>query len=142
MINEVILTSLKIIDTPGGNVLHAMKKSDDGFLGFGEAYFSQVEYNVIKAWKCHKEMTLNLIVPVGKIKFVLFDFNNDANNQFKEYTLSRDNYFRLTIPPKVWVGFKGLSETGSMLLNIANIKHDPDEVERKDINEIVYDWDS
>jgi dTDP-4-dehydrorhamnose 3,5-epimerase len=40
----------------------------------------------------------------------------------------------------IWMGFQGLSSNGSMLLNIANIVHDPEEVDRKDINEIEFDW--
>ena len=142
MIRDVLLTPLNVIETPGGNVMHAMKEVDAGFYGFGEAYFSEVSFNSIKAWKRHKVMALNLIVPVGKIKFVIFDNREGSNNQFQEIIISRDNYCRLTVPPMVWVGFKGLSETGSMLLNIANIEHNPLEVDRKNINEIVFNWDS
>ena len=142
MINDVLLTPLDIIETLGGNIMHAMKEIDAGFYGFGEAYFSEVNFNSIKAWKRHKEMTLNLVVPVGKIKFVLFDNREGSNNQFQEIIISRDNYCRLTVPPMVWVGFKGLSETGSMLLNIANIGHDPLEVDRKNIKEIEFNWNS
>ena len=142
MINDVLITPLDIIETPGGNVMHAMKQIDAGFDGYGEAYFSEVNFHSIKAWKRHKEMTLNLVVPVGKIKFVLFDDREELNNQFQEITISRDSYYRLTIPPLVWVGFKGLSENGSMLLNIANIIHDPLEVDRKNIKEIQFNWNS
>ena len=142
MINDVLLTPLDIIETLGGNIMHAMKEIDAGFYGFGEAYFSEVNFNSIKAWKRHKEMTLNLVVPIGKIKFVLFDNREGSNNQFQEITISRDNYFRLTVPPMVWVGFKGLSKNGSLLLNIANIGHDPLEVDRKNIKEIEFNWNS
>ena len=142
MINDVLLTPLDIIETPGGNVMHAMKEIDNGFYGFGEAYFSEVNFNSIKAWKRHKEMTVNLVVPVGKIKFVLFDDRAGSNNQFQEITISRDSYYRLTVPPMVWMGFKGLSKNGSMLLNIANIGHDPLEVDRKNIKEIQFNWNS
>ncbi len=140
MINDVLITPLNIIDTTGGNVMHAMKEIDVGFSGFGEAYFSEVELKSIKAWKRHRDMTLNLIVPVGKIRFVLFDDRKESDNQFQEIIISRDNYCRLTVPPMIWMGFQGLSSNGSMLLNIANIVHDPEEVDRKDINEIEFDW--
>jgi dTDP-4-dehydrorhamnose 3,5-epimerase len=142
MIKDVLITPLKVIETPGGNVLHAMKEVDTGFTSFGEAYFSEVNFNSIKAWKRHNYMTLNLIVPIGKIKFVLFDNRERSKNQFQEITISRDNYCRLTIPPKIWVGFKGLASTGSIILNIANICHDPLEVDRKDIEEINFNWNS
>ena len=75
MIKGVVLTSLDIIDLVGGNVFHIMKKSSPGYQSFGEAYFSQINQGVIKAWKRHKIMTLNIVVPVGSIKFV-FDFNH------------------------------------------------------------------
>ena len=111
-INGVKITPLSIIDTKGGDVLHAMKRSSQGYTGFGEAYFSTIESQAIKGWKRHKEMVLNLIVPIGSVRFILFDNqeNQDNINQFQEVTLSRaDGYARLTIPPMIWVGFQGLS---------------------------------
>jgi dTDP-4-dehydrorhamnose 3,5-epimerase len=140
MIEGVLITQLDVIDTPGGSVMHGMKESSAGYEGFGEAYFSQVYQGVIKAWKRHNKMTLNLIVPVGKIKFVLFDDRKVVNTQLQEVIISIDNYCRLSIPPKVWVGFQGLSENGSMLLNIANIEHDKTEVDHLEIQKINYDW--
>ena len=140
MIKDVVITYLDVIDTPGGNVLHAMKGSSAGYSGFGEAYFSQVDKGAVKAWKRHKKMTLNLVVPLGAIKFVLFDDRDMSNIQFQEIIISRDNYCRLTVPPMVWMGFQGLSSEGSMLLNIANIEHDPGEVHSLEIDKINYDW--
>ena len=43
----VILTPLKKIHNLKGCVFHAMKKSDVGFDGFGEAYFSTVNKNKV-----------------------------------------------------------------------------------------------
>ena len=73
MIRGLKLTKLNIIDTLGGNVMHAMKKSSEGYSGFGEAYFSEIDKGAIKAWKKHKNMVLNLVVPLGKIKFVILN---------------------------------------------------------------------
>jgi dTDP-4-dehydrorhamnose 3,5-epimerase len=140
MIKEVVITKLDIIETLGGSVMHAMKKSSAGYTGFGEAYFSQVDKGAIKAWKRHKKMTLNLVVPVGEIRFVLFDDREVSNTQFQEIIISRDNYCRITVPPMVWMGFQGLSDSSAMLLNIANIEHDPDEVDRLVLTDINYDW--
>ena len=69
----IILTPLNQIHHPKGDIYHAMKKSDDGFDGFGEAYFSTVHKNDIKGWKKHRDMTLNLLVPIGEIKFVVYN---------------------------------------------------------------------
>ena len=72
----VILTPLKQIYHPKGDIFHAMKKSDIGFDGFGEAYFSTINQNDIKGWKKHTKMTLNIVVPVGNIEFVVYDENS------------------------------------------------------------------
>ena len=140
MIKDVLITKLDVIDTPGGSVMHAMKESSIGYSGFGEAYFSQVDKGAVKAWKRHKKMTLNLIVPVGEVRFVLFDDREILSAQFQEIIISKNNYCRLTVPPMIWMGFQGLSDGDSMLLNIADIEHDPNEVDRKEIEKINYNW--
>ena len=38
----------------------------------------------------------------------------------------------------VW--FYGISDNDSLIANVSNIEHDPDEVERYEPNEIEYDW--
>ena len=142
MIKGVLITPLDIIDTPDGNVMHIMKEFDAGYADFGEAYFSEINPNSVKAWKRHKEMTLNLIVPVGEIRFVLFDDREVSNTQFQEVIISKDNYCRLTVPPMIWMGFQGLSGDGSMLLNIANLEHNPNEVDKRNIEQIKFNWNN
>jgi dTDP-4-dehydrorhamnose 3,5-epimerase len=140
MIKNITTTPLSIIETQGGKVMHAMKKSDQGFKGFGEAYFSFIDFQEIKAWKRHTEMTLNLIVPKGEIRFVFIDDTVLSNLQFYEVVVSQDNYSRLTVPPMVWMGFQGLSTSGSFLLNLANIEHNINEVDNKKQNEFEFIW--
>lgn len=132
----VILTPLKQIYNPKGDVFHAMKKSDEGFDGFGEAYFSTIHKDDIKGWKRHIKMTLNLVVPVGKIEFVVYDENS---KEFFSVKLSQDNYQRLTVKAGLWMAFKGCDEN-SMLLNLASIEHNPDEAVNIELNEIKYVW--
>ena len=132
----IILTPLKQIHNPKGNIFHAMKKSDEGFDGFGEAYFSTVNKDDIKGWKQHTKMTLNLVVPVGEIEFVVY---NDKNKEFFSVKLSHENHQRLTVRPGLWMAFRGVGEY-NMLLNLASIEHDPSEAVNIDISEIKYDW--
>lgn len=135
-LDQITITPLKQIPTLGGDVLHALKKSDDGFNGFGEAYFSWVLPNSIKAWKKHTQMTMNLIVPIGSVKFV---FCNQVN-QFREVCIGAESYSRLTVPPGFWFGFQGISNSPSLILNIASIPHDPSESDRLNTSEIHYLW--
>jgi len=145
MIEGVSLTKLKIIPGDSGDVLHAMKRTESSFLGFGEAYFSTIRKDAVKAWKRHRKMTLNLVVPCGKIKIVLYDERNNSPScgEIFEITLSRNNYQRLTVPPLVWMGFKGMDNDLNMLLNIADMTHDPDEIDRVEAykSHIGYSWD-
>lgn len=147
MIEGVIVTPLKQIYHPKGDVFHAMKCVDPGFEGFGEAYFSSIIGGLVKAWKRHSRMTLNLVCIVGKIHFVLYDGREDSQSkgEFMEITLSPEStetYFRLTIPPGVWMGFVGIDKDKSILLNVANIPHDPAEQVNIPIedSDIVFDF--
>ena len=131
----VKLNSLKIINHPKGDILHAVKSSSKDFEDFGEAYFSKIKYKEIKGWKKHTKMILNFVVPSGKVKFVIFD----GLNFFTE-TLSEENYKRLTIKPNLWVAFQGLTENTNLILNIASIEHNPKEAINIELPEILYDW--
>jgi dTDP-4-dehydrorhamnose 3,5-epimerase len=131
----VVLTPLKQISNPKGDIFHVMKKSDDGFDGFGEAYFSAINKDDIKGWKKHTEMTLNLVVISGEIEFVVYD--SKIKNFFR-VKLSQNNYQRLTIKAGLWMAFKGIKEN-SLLLNLASIEHNPNESESMEINKIKYE---
>jgi dTDP-4-dehydrorhamnose 3,5-epimerase len=145
IIDGVILTPLQMLDAPGGAVLHGIKNTDPGFAGFGEAYFSTIDYGAIKSWKRHLRMTLNLLVPAGEIRFVLLDERSDSPSlgKIQSICLSPEkNYQRLTVPPGLWMAFQGLFSPVSILLNVANLAHDPDEVERLPLNAFPYHWES
>lgn len=142
-IDGVLLSPLKIIKVAGGDVLHALKSEESGYFGFGEAYFSSVNSGAVKAWKRHREMYLNLIVPSGRIRFVVYDDrqNSSSFGRIGEIILSTDNYYRLTVPPMLWVGFQGVCDCRSILLNVANIQHQESEADRKEPSEINYEWE-
>lgn len=135
--DNIIVTPLKKIHVEGGDVFHCMKKSNIGFNGFGEAYFSFADYLSIKAWKKHKLMTLNLVVPIGEINFV---FYSEDFTRYKSIIIGSSNYSRITVPPGFWFGFQGLSKNGNLLLNLADIEHVPEESDRIDIQNLYYNW--
>ena len=136
------LSPLKKIENSKGDIYHALKNSDDFYNGFGEAYFSNINFKCIKGWKKHTLMTLNIFVPCGAIKFVIYDDRpkSSTKGDFFTVTLSNKNYQRLTIDPDLWVAFQGVEHGVNILLNIANIQHDPDESINKEIDQICYEW--
>ena len=130
-INGCKLTPLRIIPGEKGDVMHALCCTDKDFSDFGEAYFSSVKNGETKGWRRHLRMTLNLVVPVGCIRFRLHDDRPDSpsSGQSEEVELSLENYQRLTVPPGVWLAFEGIADGLNLLLNIADIPHDPTEVD-------------
>ena len=143
MISEkIIYEKLKIINVNKGDVLRGLKSNEIAYNGFGELYFSEVNFGEIKAWKKHKKMIMNLIVPSGKVKFVFFDDRENTliKKRFEEIIISKINYKRITVPPNIWFGFKGIGKENNLVVNLSNIEHSDDEVERKEINEINYKW--
>jgi len=135
----VVLTPLRVIPGMVGDVFHVIKSSDPSFSSFGEAYFSSVNQYATKGWKKHKLMTLNLVVPVGSIKFSMYDdrVGSRTFQQTQIEQLSTENYCRLTIPPGIWVAFTGMAEGLNMLLNVANILHDPAEADNLPLDNSV-----
>ena len=59
VLNQIKFFKQRKIKVKGGDVFHILKKSSSNNFSFGEAYFSFIDYNVIKGWKFHKKMVGN-----------------------------------------------------------------------------------
>lgn len=141
MIDGVTLHEEKQIIVPNGNIFHAIKSNSEGFCGFGEAYFSQIEHGSVKGWKRHNRYTLNIVVPVGSIRFVIYDDREGSitYGKFEEIILSvKDNYKRLTVVPGLWMAFQGVGEGVSMLMDVIPEVHAEDEADGKGLDEIPF----
>jgi dTDP-4-dehydrorhamnose 3,5-epimerase len=144
MIDGVIITPLRKIPDERGTIMHMMKKDSSVFRSFGEIYFSTVYPGVIKAWHIHDIMALNYCVVSGTIKFVLYDGreNSSTRGEIMELYPGDNNYCLITVPPKVWNGFMGVGTTESIVANLTDIPHDPNEIHRLDPfdKSIPYSW--
>lgn len=144
MIEGVSLHPLRQIAVPKGDLWHVFKVSDEGFKEFGEVYITQIEPRQVKGWKRHNRYVLNIVVIVGSVKFVLYDDREDssAKGQFEEIILSPySNYQRLTIAPGIWMAFAGDdNRMPSMLMDLIPELYDPNEADKKDLNEIPYNF--
>ena len=124
--------------------MHMMRNDDPNFDKFGEIYFSYTHPNTVKAWHMHKKMTLNYAVISGVLKVVLFDNRRKSPTfgRIQEIFLSPENYCLLKISPGLWFGFQGIGDNKNVILNIADIEHDPLEQQRAPIEYLSYDWKS
>ncbi len=145
MISGVVVTKLGQFNDERGSVLHMMREDDEIFRRFGEIYFSVIKSKAIKGWYQHEKMTLNFATISGAIKLVLFDerWPSPSNGEFLEIELSVTKYFLVTIPPKIWYGFKAISSESAILANCSTLPHSPEEVRKKnfDCDSIPYSWD-
>ena len=147
LLTEVLQSGVTLSD-PGsvfnakGDIYRVIKTSDPSFFGFGEAYFSFIKPGEVKGWKRHKNMILNLVVPVGSVRFVIAYNDDDAgkNPRFEQIVLSAQNYLRLTIPANIWFAFQGMSLEKNIVLNIASIMHDPHESETICLSGFDFSW--
>lgn len=144
MIDGVKITKLNQIFDERGKVMHMLRNDQEIFSKFGEIYFSYTHPNVVKAWHYHKEMTLNYAVIYGELKLVLFDDreNSTTKGNLMELYFSTENYNLITVPPKIWNGFKTVGSKPAILANCSDIPHDDNEVLRKDYQDqsIPYNW--
>ncbi len=145
-IDGLVITELREIKDARGSVLHMIRNDSPEFDSFGECYFSEVTPDAVKAWKCHRKQTQNISVPVGRIRIVLFDSRDISATKDKLEILELgrpDKYLRLQIPPGLWYGFKCISDVPALIANCANMVHDPDEsdIRQLDDSSIPYSWD-
>ncbi|MCX6376197.1 MAG: dTDP-4-dehydrorhamnose 3,5-epimerase [Armatimonadetes bacterium] len=139
------VTDLRRIQTQGGDVFHAMRASDPGYAGFGEAYFTTILPAAEKPWKRHNRMTLNLVVIFGHVRFGVFDDRPGSRSWGKSQIIDLGpgtHFARLTVAPGIWVAFRCVGEESGLILNVADMVHDDAEVDRKALGEIPLDWSS
>ena len=124
-----------IVKNKNGIILKILNNKQSNLKFYKDAYFSFVKYNKIKGWKKHKRMTMTLVVPVGKVKFVFYD-----DDKFKSIIIGDNRFYKIIVPPNIWFAFKGISKDKNVVFNLANVKHNDKEVVRKRNNEIKYNW--
>lgn len=144
-IHDVLLTDLIQIEDEKGSVLHHFRNDAPEFTSFGECYFSEILPQATKAWKRHRNQTQNLAVPVGRIRFVLFDDRETSPTRgcLDTIELGRpDAYQRLRIPAGLWYGFHCLSNQPALIANCADQPHDPtdNEIVKPSDSPIPYRW--
>ena len=123
---------LEVIADERGAVLHVLKEGDPGFGEVREIYCSEINPGVIKGWKRHRAMTQRLVVPHGRVRFVVHDERHDSatRGETAEFVLGRpDGYGLLVVPPGVLYAFQGLGTEPALIVNSADLPHRPDECE-------------
>lgn len=144
-IDGVLVTALRQIVDERGAVLHHMRRDAPEFTAFGECYFSEMVPGAVKAWKRHRKQTQHLAVPIGRVRFVVYDDRESSPTlgELQVVELGRpDDYNRLRIPRGLWYGFTCLSDRPALIANCADRPHDPTDAEMRPEDDpgIPYRW--
>lgn len=120
--DEIKFIPLNKITSDKGSVFHILKNPT---FKVNEVYVSTVKKSNIKGWKKHKEMTLNLVVIKGNVKFTFIKKGHKKRYQFE---IGDNNYGRLVVKPGFWFCFEGMNDE-NIIINCADLEHRSDEVD-------------
>lgn len=146
MIKGVKIKKLKLFVDERGRLMEILRQDDSIFERFGQVYLTTAKPGVVKAWHYHKKQTDNFTCVGGKIRLGLYDArkNSPTFGKINEFILSLDNPLLVQIPPLVYHGFKCLSDTESLVINVTTQPYNrkkPDEYRVDPYNnDIPYDW--
>jgi dTDP-4-dehydrorhamnose 3,5-epimerase len=146
MIDGVKVKQLKPIADERGRLMEMLRHDDKEFIKFGQIYMTTCYPGVVKGWHYHKKQLDNFICVKGMLKLVLYDSREGSKTkgEVNEFFMGEHNQILVQIPKDVYHGFKGISETESIIINCcteAYDRNDPDEFRLPaHTEEIPYDW--
>lgn len=146
MIDDVVVKQLRLIADERGWLMEIFRSDWEHFQKFGQVYITAAYPHVVKAWHMHKKQTDNIACVKGMIQLVLFDGRDGSKtkNEVNEFVIGEKNPSLVEVPPRVWHGFKAISEEYALVVNVPtelyNYK-EPDEYRLPpDTDKIPYDW--
>ena len=133
--NKIKFKTIKPIKNNKGNIFKIISSKNNFFDKFGDCYISEINPKKVKAWRYHKFSNQKIFLITGKCKVVIY-----FNKKIKKFVLSEKKPGLLFIPQKHWYGFKNIGKNKVKLLNIVNLNYNEKEIQRKNKNQINYEW--
>jgi dTDP-4-dehydrorhamnose 3,5-epimerase len=146
LIEGVKVKHLRVHPDQRGRLMEILRRDDDCFTKFGQAYITTVYPGVVKAWHYHKVQEDNLAVLTGMIQIALYDARDGSPTQgeVNVFHVGIHNPMLIHVPPFVYHGFKNVGAEEAIVLNLPTEVYDreaPDEyrIDPHD-NDIPHDW--
>ena len=146
MIEGVKTKKLKVIPDERGRLMEVFRNDDELYEKFGQVYMTTNYPGVVKAWHYHKIQTDNVVCVKGMMKVVLYDNrdNSSTKGEVNEFFIGDYNPMFIQIPPRVYHGWKCISNDESIAVSVPTEPYnyeEPDEFRLPfDSKEIPYDW--
>jgi len=147
LIEGVKIKKLNVFPDERGRLMEMLRSDDELFKKFGQVYMTTAYPGVVKGWHYHKKQTDNFVVVKGMMKVVLYDGREKSSTykEINEFFMGEHNPILLKIPTYVYHGFKCISDTEAMCINIPTEVYNynqPDEYRvDPDSGEIPYNWE-
>jgi dTDP-4-dehydrorhamnose 3,5-epimerase len=146
MIDGVKIKKLKVIPDERGRLMEILRRDDELFQNFGQAYATTTYPGVVKAWHKHEKQTDNIACVAGLIKMALYDARPDSPTfkEVNEFYLGVHNPLLIQVPAGVYHGWMCVSQEEAIIVNLPTETYNyerPDE-QRLDphTSDIPYDW--
>ena len=146
LIEGVKIKNIKVIPDERGWFMEILRNDDEIFQNFGQIYITTAYPGVVKGWHCHKKQTDNFTCIHGMVKVVLYDAREKSKTFGKiiEFIIGEKNPFLISVPPRIYHGFKCIGIETAYFLNLPNLSYndqEPDEYRLPpNTNKIPYDW--
>jgi len=94
--------------------------------------FSLSNPGVVKARRRHRRIVQNLTVPVGMVRFCLYDdrAESPSTGSAQVVEIGGRAHQLLQIPPGIWYGFQALERRHALVANCTSLPYDDGEVDR------------
>lgn len=146
MIDGVKVKSLRVIPDERGRLMEILRNDEELFENFGQVYMTTTYPGIIKAWHLHKLQTDNIAVVKGMLKLALYDDRDGSptKGELNEFFIGEHNPILVQVPKNVYHGWKCISETEAIVINIPTHTYnykEPDEYRLPYNTELIpYDW--
>jgi dTDP-4-dehydrorhamnose 3,5-epimerase len=146
MIDGVKVKKLRVIPDERGRLMEILRSDEEIYEKFGQIYITAAYPGVVKAWHYHREQTDHLVCVSGMMKIVLYDAreSSSTNGEVNEFFCGIHNPLLIKVPKGIYHGFKCISDTEALVINIPDKLYDYDSPDEFRVdphkNDIPYDW--
>ena len=146
MIDGVKVKKLRVIPDERGRLMEILRSDEEIYEQFGQIYITAAYPGVVKAWHYHREQTDHLVCISGMMKIVLYDARegSSTNGEVNEFFCGVHNPLLIKVPKGIYHGFKCISDTEALVINIPDKLYDYDSPDEFRVdphkNDIPYDW--
>jgi len=146
MIDGVKVKKLRVIPDERGRLMEILRSDEEIYEKFGQIYITAAYPGVVKAWHYHREQTDHLVCVSGMMKIVLYDARegSSTNGEVNEFFCGVNNPLLIKVPKGIYHGFKCISDTEALVINIPDKLYDYDSPDEFRVdphkNDIPYDW--